>query len=288
MRCSTSGRLTPAAATLTRISWGFGSGRARSAGRRTSGPPGLLDLDGAHGGAHLNAARAGPVAPAIDAPLNASAEPDYDAALHAAPSRLPGCMLILASAALARESAPLPGADGRVSLGAYVEVLEDPAGRLRLEDVRRPEHAARFAAGGLGPGQFRLHALGLVAALQPARRRARRRGAAARGRVPEHRPHRAAPSRAGGRRAGRATGRGSRATVPVGRARNEAPQLRVPLRRAAAARPARLLPAGAIAERAHHAAHAVAAGGLRRARPRRAAAARRCSTALRSRWCCTT
>ncbi len=73
--------------------------------------------------------------------------------------------LILASAALAREPAPLPGAAGRVSLGAYVDVLEDPGGQLRLEDVRRPEHAARFAPGGRGPGQFRLYALGLVAAL---------------------------------------------------------------------------------------------------------------------------
>src|SRR3990167_2561808 len=42
MRCSTSGRLTPAAATLIRISWGFGSGRGRSASRRTSAPPGWL------------------------------------------------------------------------------------------------------------------------------------------------------------------------------------------------------------------------------------------------------
>src|SRR5438105_13947517 len=42
MRCSTSGRLTPAAATLMRISSGFGAGRGRSADSRTSGPPGLL------------------------------------------------------------------------------------------------------------------------------------------------------------------------------------------------------------------------------------------------------
>jgi len=62
--------------------------------------------------------------------------------------------VIFASAALARVPAPLPGADGRVALDAYVEVLEDPQGRLRLEDVRRPEHAARFAPAGPEPVNF--------------------------------------------------------------------------------------------------------------------------------------
>jgi len=42
-------------------------------------------------------------------------------------------LLIFASAAPGRDPAPLPGADGRVALGAHVEVLEDPEGRLRLE-----------------------------------------------------------------------------------------------------------------------------------------------------------
>src|SRR5260221_13865457 len=42
MRCSTSGRFTPAAATLTRISFGFGAGLGNSAGFSTSGPPGRL------------------------------------------------------------------------------------------------------------------------------------------------------------------------------------------------------------------------------------------------------
>ena len=51
-------------------------------------------------------------------------------------------LFILASAASAHEPAPLPGADGRVALGAYVSVLEDPGGRLQLDDVRRPEAAA--------------------------------------------------------------------------------------------------------------------------------------------------
>src|SRR6202000_2517567 len=41
-RCATSGRLTPAAATLTRISPGPGAGTARVSGTSTSGPPGLL------------------------------------------------------------------------------------------------------------------------------------------------------------------------------------------------------------------------------------------------------
>src|SRR3954466_14743718 len=42
MRCSTSGRFTPAAATLTRISWGFTAGLETSVSFSTSGPPGRL------------------------------------------------------------------------------------------------------------------------------------------------------------------------------------------------------------------------------------------------------
>src|SRR3954466_8861252 len=42
MRCSTSGRFTPAAATLTRISFGLGAGLATSESFSTSGPPGWL------------------------------------------------------------------------------------------------------------------------------------------------------------------------------------------------------------------------------------------------------
>ncbi len=53
-------------------------------------------------------------------------------------------ILILASAALAHEPAPLPGAEGRVALGAHVDVLEDPSRKLRLEDVLKPEFAGRF------------------------------------------------------------------------------------------------------------------------------------------------
>ena len=63
-------------------------------------------------------------------------------------------LLFLAVAALAREPAPLPGAPGRVSLGAYVEVLEDPGGQLRLADVRRSEHAGRFSPAGSDPVNF--------------------------------------------------------------------------------------------------------------------------------------
>jgi diguanylate cyclase (GGDEF)-like protein len=63
-------------------------------------------------------------------------------------------LFILASAALAQELAPLPGAEGRVALGAHVDVLEDPGGKLRLEDVRRPEVAARFARASSDPVNF--------------------------------------------------------------------------------------------------------------------------------------
>ena len=42
LRCMTSGRLTPAAATLTRISLSPGFGTSRSSGFSTSGPPGAL------------------------------------------------------------------------------------------------------------------------------------------------------------------------------------------------------------------------------------------------------
>jgi diguanylate cyclase (GGDEF)-like protein len=62
--------------------------------------------------------------------------------------------LIFASAAPGRDPAPLPGADGRIALGAHVEVLEDPEGRLRLEDVRRPAHAGRFAPVASEPVNF--------------------------------------------------------------------------------------------------------------------------------------
>jgi diguanylate cyclase (GGDEF)-like protein len=71
-------------------------------------------------------------------------------------ARLPAlaALFILASAALAHEPAPLPGAEGRVALGGYVEVLEDPGGALRLEDVRRPEVAARFVRAASEPVNF--------------------------------------------------------------------------------------------------------------------------------------
>ncbi len=52
---------------------------------------------------------------------------------------------LASSAARANEPAPLPGAEGRVALGAHVEILEDPGGRLALEDVVGPQHAGRFS-----------------------------------------------------------------------------------------------------------------------------------------------
>lgn len=69
--------------------------------------------------------------------------------------RLPAllALLICASAALALEPAPLPVAD-KVSLGAHVQMLEDPGGKLGLEDVRRPEVAARFVPATSDPVNF--------------------------------------------------------------------------------------------------------------------------------------
>jgi len=51
-------------------------------------------------------------------------------------------------------AAPLPGADGHVSLAPYVEVLEDPQGKLMLDDVRTGPWAARFRHAGSGPLNF--------------------------------------------------------------------------------------------------------------------------------------
>ena len=62
--------------------------------------------------------------------------------------------LILSSAALAREAAALPGAEGRVALGAHVEVLEDSEGRLQFDDLRRPQHAGRFVPATSDPINF--------------------------------------------------------------------------------------------------------------------------------------
>ena len=62
--------------------------------------------------------------------------------------------LIFVSFAAASESVPLPGERGFSSMGTYVEVLEDPTGALRLEDVRAPERAARFTRPGADPLNF--------------------------------------------------------------------------------------------------------------------------------------
>ena len=63
-------------------------------------------------------------------------------------------ILIFASAHAAAKPAPLPGVDGRVTLGAHVVVLEDAGGGLQLDDVRKPEHAARFAPAASAPLNF--------------------------------------------------------------------------------------------------------------------------------------
>ncbi len=63
-------------------------------------------------------------------------------------------LLIFASATLARDPAPLPGADGRVELGAHVEVLEDPGRQLKLDDLHGPKNAARFVPAAAGPLNF--------------------------------------------------------------------------------------------------------------------------------------
>lgn len=63
-------------------------------------------------------------------------------------------LLILVSGAQAHAPAPLPGADGRVSLGMHAEVLEDPGGALRVDDVRSGAYAARFEPAAADPLNF--------------------------------------------------------------------------------------------------------------------------------------
>ena len=58
------------------------------------------------------------------------------------------------ASAHAHKPAPLPDVEGRVALDAHVDVLEDPGGGLALDDVRMPEHAARFAPAGAGSLNF--------------------------------------------------------------------------------------------------------------------------------------
>jgi len=59
--------------------------------------------------------------------------------------------LVLASA---HAAAPLPGATGSVRLAPYIEVLEDPGGKLMLDDVRAAPNAQRFRPVGSGPINF--------------------------------------------------------------------------------------------------------------------------------------
>jgi diguanylate cyclase (GGDEF)-like protein len=70
-------------------------------------------------------------------------------------SRAPALLALLVFAyAQAHDAAPLPGGEGRVALGMYVDTLEDPEGGLTLEDVRRPPNAERFAPAGADPLNF--------------------------------------------------------------------------------------------------------------------------------------
>lgn len=74
------------------------------------------------------------------------------------PGSMPRAVALLAlfivASAHAAGTAPLPDVRGRVPLGAHVEVLEDPEGRLRLEDVRAPALASRFAPTAAGTPNF--------------------------------------------------------------------------------------------------------------------------------------
>src|SRR5262245_30799051 len=55
-------------------------------------------------------------------------------------------VLLLRLAAAQADPAPLPRADeGGLPLGQYAQFLEDPAGKLSLEEVLQPERSAKFA-----------------------------------------------------------------------------------------------------------------------------------------------
>ena len=65
---------------------------------------------------------------------------------------LPAVLIFTSAQAQALDA--VPGNLDRVSLGLHVEALEDPGGRLTLEDVRRPPQAARFAYPAADPLNF--------------------------------------------------------------------------------------------------------------------------------------
>ncbi|MBI2308384.1 MAG: GGDEF domain-containing protein [Rhodocyclales bacterium] len=54
--------------------------------------------------------------------------------------------LLLCAPLFAAEPLPLRAASAGIPLAAHVDILEDPDGRLGIDDVRRPEHAGRFTA----------------------------------------------------------------------------------------------------------------------------------------------
>jgi len=62
--------------------------------------------------------------------------------------------LLIFASAQAQEAAPLPGAEGHVSLGRFMQVLEDPGGTLQLEDVRSGAQAGHFAPAASDPVNF--------------------------------------------------------------------------------------------------------------------------------------
>lgn len=69
------------------------------------------------------------------------------------PMRLLPALLAVLVPAFA-PAAPLPGPGGRVDLAPYVQVLEDPGGKLMLDDVRAAPWAERFRPAGQGPINF--------------------------------------------------------------------------------------------------------------------------------------
>ena len=59
---------------------------------------------------------------------------------------LPALLAVLVPASA--HAAPLPGPSGHVDLAPYVQVLEDPGGKLTLDDVRAAPWAERFRPAG--------------------------------------------------------------------------------------------------------------------------------------------
>ncbi|MFA7292319.1 MAG: 7TM diverse intracellular signaling domain-containing protein [Rhodocyclaceae bacterium] len=56
------------------------------------------------------------------------------------------CLFVSAPLLAASQPLPLYASADQIALAAHVEILEDPDGRLSIDDVRQPEHATRFRA----------------------------------------------------------------------------------------------------------------------------------------------